>query len=373
MYVSPILRRKESTLEKKKRYIIKRISKSKYFALYLYMLLVLFLSCSVASYAWFTLNRSPLVSNMNMYVTTSAGLELSNDPGAEEWTTYLDIYSTEELKQFAGDDTPKPALQQVSWSDQEGRFYAPFYGHDGRLMKVLSWFPLNDEEHASKAEDNYYIKTTFYARSGQTTTVRLTEPKDRKEGVPGSGTFVRGFPDHTGKGPEVAIRLGMRMTYVDRNGKPVENSEPGPMFIYEPNSNVHADGLLEGYSPTYSIHQPDENNPIQELVPLDEVEKRVIIQEYSLSEEETGVFVNNPDLFTIYPGQIVKIELYVWLEGQDVDCSNVMDVRPEGLDISSLDPTDPRLEYYTGNYRQIRAHLQFTGTDEEQTGLKPIG
>lgn len=355
-------------MEKKKRYIIKRIRKSKYFALYLYMLLVLLLLTSVASYAWFNLSRNPQVSNMNMYITSAAGLELSNDPGAETWTDYLDIYSTRELQKFQGPNTKKPFLRQVSWSDSEDSFYAPLYGYDGRLMTVLSWFALNDDDHANKADaSNYYIKATFYARSGQSTTVRLSEPAERnQQGIQGAGTYVRGYPDNTGKGPEVAVRLGMKMTYVDKSGDVL--SETSPMFIYEPNCNAHADGTItvdaKDYVPAYSIHQP-EGRQDAELVDRE----RLILQNFSFGSQN-GEFITNPSLFQLNPGDIVKIELYIWLEGQDVDCSNLMSAVPDGADLTNL--TEEQEEYYLNNYRRIDANLQFAGSTEDQSGMTPI-
>ena len=352
-------------MEKKKRYIIKRIRKSRYFALYLYVLFVLMLTTSVASYAWFTMSKTPRVSNMEMYITSGAGLELSADPGAVEWTNTLDIYSTKELQQF-GDE--RPFLRQVSWSDAEQCFYGPKYGYDGRLRKLLTWTKLSDETHANQlAEDGYYMKATFYARSGHTTDVRLLDPVTQAEkNIPGDGTYVIGYPDNTGKGPEVAVRLGMKMAYVDTGGNPLpeKNVEPSLMYIYEPNADYHADGVTQGYVPTYSIH-----DPAVELV--DPMSGRHIIQNFTFGDMR-GEFLENPTLFSLQSGEIVRIELYIWLEGQDIDCSNVMSAVPDGVNLEELSEEDERYDYYMNNYRQIRANLQFTGSAEDQSGMIPI-
>lgn len=341
----------------KKRYILKRMKKSRYFALYLYMLLVLLILTTVVSYSWFEISRVPQVNRMNMYITSGSGLELSASPGAEVWNNQLDIYSTQELLPFQDDSIQKPFLRQVSWSDLEQCFYAPIYGYDGRLTKVLSWFALNDEEHANHTgTDSYYMKATFYARSGQTTDVRLAEPMERdQQGNQGYGTYVIGYPDNTGKGPEVAVRLGMRMTLVDSSGDAL--GETGPMYIYEPNADRHADGVTLGYVPTYSIHEPE--NTIVE-------ESRLILQNFTFAGEP-GEFISNPSLFTVRPGEIMRIELYIWLEGQDIDCSNVMSVLPDEVDWDNL--SEEQRDSYENNYRQIKANLQFTGSTEEQSGM----
>lgn len=352
-------------MEKKRRYIIKRISKSKYIALYLYVLFVLMLTTSVASYAWFTMSKTPRVSDMNMYITSGTGLELSADPGAVQWTNCLDIYSTKELQGF-GDE--KPFLRQASWSDEEQKFYGPRYGYDGRLMKLLSWVTLNDEEHANKTDNTgYYMKATFYARCGRTTDVKLLDPETKEQlQIPGEGTYVIGYPDNTGKGPEVAVRLGMKMAYVDTGGNllPEKNPEESLMYIYEPNADRHADGVTEGYRTTYSLH-----DPTLELLPADS--GRRIIQNFTFGNN-LGTFLENPVLFSLTPGDIVRIELYIWLEGQDMDCSNVMSAVPDGVNLEELSEEDERYEYYMNNYRQIRANLQFTGSAEDQSGMTPI-
>lgn len=340
-------------MEQKKRprkYIIKRIKKTPYFLFYIYLIFVLTSLFSVASYTWFTMSRTPEVSDMNLYITSGTGLELSADPGAEVWTNQLDIYETEELKEYRG-NTEKPSLRQTTWSDAEGHFFGPLYGYDGRLMpigttdystmEIVSWYKLEDKIHANKlSASSYYLKATFYARSDQPTDVTLTAPALELDsgGTPGQGTYIIGDPN-TGRGPETAVRAGMRMTLVDASGQELE--ERGPMYVYEPNADRHADNSTD-YIPTYSVHDLEGY-----LVPED----RLIVQKFS-KEGEPGEFDSNPPLFYIKPGQIMRIELYLWLEGQDVDCSNIM--------AHATDKT------------RILANIQFTGSTENQSGMVPM-
>ena len=321
------------------RFIRKRIRKTPYIVFYIYMLIVLLSLFSVASYTWFTLSRTPKVNNMNVYITSGRGLELATSPGADNWQTQLDIYDAEELADYRGEGTPKPSLRQTTWSDSEECFYGPIYGYDGRLMTVLSWFPLTDVVDKVTA-DSYYIKATIYARSGQPTDVSLAQPMAVNEsGIQGAGCYLVGDPN-TGRGPETAIRIGMRMTYVDSSGDAL--SERSPMIIYEPNYDYHVDGST-GDIPTYSVHN---------LTELLVDEDRLIQQSFSKSSKEPGEFQTNPVLFSLKPGEIVKIELYIWLEGQDVDCSNAM---TNGVDTT-----------------RILAGIQFTGITETQSGMTPI-
>ena len=335
-------------MQKKKRYIIKRMRKSKYFAIYLYVLLVLLLLTSVASYAWFEISRNPSVKDMQMYITSAYGLELSVDPAAGGWGQQIDFWDTQELSKFKEKKYgfQKPILQQITWSEANGQFFAPVYGYDGRLVsffnnyaeadrRIIDWQPLEDRSHANKAtwQEGHYIKATVYARSGQITNVTLA-PEQGTEGIT-PRTYVKGNPN-TGRGPEGAVRFGFRMTWMELGGDGSLTEVPdsrSQMFVYEPNCDVHADGTIDQYIPTASIDNdiiaqggtPTKEDILKPLVP----EERLIKQNFPETprSDVPGLFETNPVLFTVKPGEIVRIEIYFWLEGQDVDCSNIMEVR----------------------------------------------
>lgn len=362
---------------KQKIFIRKKIKKTPYILFYTYLLIALLSIFSVASYTWFELSWTPQVSNMNVYITSNSGLELAANPGAEVWSNQLDIYSTKELSKFANSEE-KPALRQTTWSDRDQCFYGPLYGYDGRLLNVIgkdysereivSWYKLEDLIHANTLSySSYYIKATLYARCGQPVDVMLAEPMIvNDQGIQGAGTYVIADPN-TGRGPETAVRIGMRITHVDKEGNPL--GETGPMIIYEPNADRHVDGSTD-YIPTYSIDElrTEETTeaPTEDTVPdptgetTTEPEKkewqlvdeeRLIKQTFS-RRNEPGEFLTNPTLFSLKPGEIIRIELYIWLEGQDVDCSNAMS---DGVSTT-----------------KIEANIQFTGTSETQSGMVPI-
>ena len=325
----------------------KKLSKKAALFLYVYMLLILLILLTVGSYTWFSLSRTPRVSDMHMYVNTVSGLEISLDPKAEKWELQLDFRDMVDVT------TP---LRPVTWSERDQRFYAAAYGVDGRLKDYGMWEPLNDDRNANKDNaDGYYIKASFYARSGQTETVFLSEAVEVDEGIDGSGTYVIGTPvwdaqqilnNNGGKGAECAVRIGLRITPVDEDGYPTD--KPSRFIIYEPNSDSHPDGS-SGYIPTPSIDQTPT------LVPAD----RLILQTASLWTEaypverevvirDLGKFQTDTELFTIQANEMVKIDLYVWLEGQDPDCTNQI------------------------RNAQIMASIQFSTETSGQSGLKPI-
>ena len=313
----------------------------------LYMLIILMSLLTVASYTWFSLSRTPRVSDMNMYINSQSGMELSADPLAEEWKLQLDF------RELVDVTTP---LRPVTWSDKEQQFYAAVYGIDGRLTDIPSWQPLTDERNANKDNlDGYYIKATFFARSGVAVAVSLSPAVEVDEGINGSGTYVIGTPlwdsqqilhSNGGQSAENAVRIGIRITPVDLTGEPKDGTSE--FFIYEPNMDSHIDGTTE-YIATPSIdgteHLIAEDHLIRQSASTwteaRPVQRNVVIK-------ELGEFVENPELFRLNAGDMVKIDLYIWLEGQDVDCTNEI------------------------KEAQILASIQFAGDAGIESGMKPI-
>lgn len=326
----------------------RKLSRKVRIFVYLYVLLILMSLLTVASYTWFSLSRTPRVSDMNMYINSQSGLELSEDPLAEDWVLQLDF------RELVNETAP---LRPVTWSNAKNCFYAADYGVDGRLTNYESWQMLSDDINANKdSVYGYYIKVTFYARSGVAVEAKLSPAVEVDEGINGSGTYVIGTPvwdgqntvhNNGGQGAECAVRIGIRTTPVDEKGETY--GEPSQFFIYEPNSDVHPDGTT-GYIPTPSIdgtaHLIDENRIIRQTASTwteaYPVQRDVVIK-------ELGEFENNmPTLFSLDSGEMVKIDLYIWLEGQDVDCTNKI------------------------QEAQILANIQFNADPGSQSGLVPI-
>ena len=315
--------------------------------IYLYVFLILMSLLVVSSYTWFSLSRTPRVSDMNMYINSQSGLELSGDPLAEEWELQIDFRDLVDVT---------TTLRPITWSDEEQRFYAAVYGFDGRLTDLNSWQPLTDERNANKDNlDGYYIKATLYARSGVAVDVSLSPAVEVDQGINGSGTYVIGTPlwdsqqvlhSNGGQGAENAVRIGFRITPVNVQGEPT--GEVSEFFIYEPNADSHINGTTD-YIATPSIdgteHLVDEDHLIRQTASSWKeaypVQRDVVIK-------ELGEFEETPALFSLQSGEMVKIDIYVWLEGQDVDCTNEI------------------------NEAQILASIQFAGETGSQSGLHPI-
>lgn len=290
--------------------------------IYFYILLALLALLVSASYTWFLLSKTPRVGEMDLYISTRTGLEIatSSDAPDEEWGQTLSFID------LVNESIP---LRPVTWSEQRQRFLTVRYGLDGRMID--DYDTLADEANANRTDgEGYYAVGTFYARSGERCTVSLAEAVEVDEGENGAGTYVIGTPvwnsqtllhDDGGQGAETAIRIGFLITKVSPANE--EEQAPSRFIIYEPNCDTHIDGST-GYIETPSVDGTAElsGNLIRQTA-------STWTEAYPVQRQVTikrlGEFTTNSELFTIEAGEIFQIKLYIWLEGQDIDCTNLID------------------------------------------------
>jgi hypothetical protein len=229
------------------------------------------------------------------------------------------------------------------------------YSASGRLQ-TDKWEPLTDERHSNHTNrENHYCVGSFYARSGSKVMVSLDTARVLDDGRATSGTYLFGEPswneetishDNKGMGAENAIRIGIKVTRLNSDLTP--SDKPTEFFIYEPNGDAHNDGTA-GYVDTPSVDGTSTLIPEERIIKQgasswsesDPVEKNVIVH-------RLGDFDGSTDMFIIDIDEIVQIQIYIWLEGQDVDCTN---------EISEA---------------RVVANLQFKSTVIGDSGLVPI-
>jgi len=290
--------------------------------IYLYVLLALLILLVSASYTWFALTQTPRVSDMAVHVNAAKGIELAKTYNApdEEWgqnIDFLDLVSETE------------PLKPVTWSEQNNAFYTIIYGLDGRMAG--KWQQLSDAENSNRTDgDGYYVVGTVYARSGEPCEVSLMEAVELNRGEDGAGTFVIGTPVwnsesimhyNGGSGAETAIRIGFKITAVDsQTGQALGNSD---FYIYEPNCDMHIDGSF-GYLDTPSIDGKETLGSRMILQSASEWTEAYPV-ERNVTIKTLGEFMTDTMLFELDVDSMVRIDMYIWLEGQDVDCTNLIE------------------------------------------------
>lgn len=312
---------------------------------YWVMIMTLFSLLVTATYTWFSISRTPKVGNMGLHVNAPAGLSLSTEPEGAEWVQQVNVAD------LIGETTP---LRPVTWSETDQCFYAVVYGIDGR--QTGQYIKLSDNTNANRNDIyGYYIKFTLYATSEADVKVKLTEAMELNDGRDGAGTYLIGSPiwdseqilhSDGGNGAQNAIRVGFKFTpLVDGD----EQSTESQFFIYEPNSDTHLSGE-QGYVDTPSIDGSPTLVSSDKLISqtsttwteADVVERSVVVK-------EMGDFLTDTNLISIKAQEVFKIDIYLWLEGQDIDCK----------DLGTKET-------------QIMANIQFYADTEGQSGMQPI-
>ena len=319
-----------------------RVSKTLIIMLVLFIIILVPLSF-VATYTWIAISKTPKVSDIEMTINSSPGLQLAWSPDAseEEWNQQLSFLDA------VPEDT---ILTPVTWSDSDGVFYTARFGADGRMIDT--GVKLSDDKD-SNGRDGHYVKFTVYGRTTQRVKVSLSPAVTVQNGTGSAGTYLIGAPlwqtdqkmhKDGGSGAQYATRIGFKiskLTDTDANNS--------TMFVYEPNSDGHIDGE-NGYIATPSADGTSalvsEDRLIKQTTTLweesDPVQRDVVVR-------QAGVFEREVNLFTLSENEIVKMEIYVWLEGNDVDCINAV-----------------------GKDAQILANIQFLAVADSLSGLVPV-
>lgn len=335
--------------------------KDKRHKLFLMFLLAVFstLAMVTASYAWIGISRVPFVSDINLSIMSYNSLWIAPDEGGlpGEWNHSFDVSA------YMENMVP---LKPVTYT-KDG-FYKVNYGEDGRTAglspiseeNINVTYPDGDTDTAADREaekQGWMLALNYWMKAeGTTADVHLSEAVATADGRLGAGTYVVGQPvwdseaiahENGGHGVETTIRFGFACTPTDMEGVPVGDTI---FTIYEPNADAHADGSY-GYIETES----SQGGPLI-------AEERLVKQGASTWSEQTpvlqdvviydmGEFLSNPALFTIEDGGMMHVIMYIWMEGQDIDCSNRV-VADETI---------------------IAANVQFKVTNESEyeTGIEP--
>lgn len=305
-------------MNKKKMFAAYRAASQRTVAyLWLFIGMLSLLVCS--SMAWFSISASPNVADMGIFVNAPVGLQLAavyNAPD-EQWVQNLNF------SDLVSEDSP---LRPVTWSEQDSCFKAMRYGIDGRQTRKLK--TLSDDKNANRTDDEqYYMVGEFYVRSDMSCKVSLADAVVLNSGMDGAGTYVIGRPEwnaalgaheDAGKGAQYAIRIGFRITQVDSDtGGTVGHSR---FLIYEPNADRHFDHSVR-YLDTRSTDGSETLVSSERLlVQSSSSWKETTPVQKNITVKDPGEFITDKELFEITAGQILRIDLYIWVEGQDVDC-----------------------------------------------------
>ncbi len=313
----------------------KRKNNSRYSLLLLLLLLVFLI---VSTYAWFTANQTVTISTLDVNVQTSNGLQISAD--AINWKTILqkeDI--TGATATYATNTNQMPTeMEPVSTAGVVASGVMDMYSgevdaHDNGVDYTLVSNKLTD----TRGTDGKYIAFDIFLRVDQPSQVYLTTASNV--------TYKQGATD---KGLQNAARVA----FIDEGNASIE-TEPTTIqalkkgtssIIWEPNYDVHTPAGVLNAKEIYGLDTTTTGGTqlsYDGIKAAFDIGKGVTLKTANKTSFADSFETVTPTISTVkdFDAQqsllnlkagITKVRIYMWVEGQDVDCEN----NASGTDIS---------------------------------------
>ncbi len=259
------------------------------------MLIVAVLALGTATYAWFTASNKGYISNIQFQATSADGIQLSTN--GENWTSNLDF------SDFNITNTVLSAVSTTGAVNSNGHFD----------MYAASLNPETGLFSTQGTTSGYYMLTFYIYNSGTSDiTVFLNNESDVAD-----GTVDKNTADATRIG---VVKWAAMADYSDNSATMQENlaaltgDNSAISFIYEPGTTVvpyyGVNGVAAGLNPVDPSTTPHIIMQGQTGVPA------------TATTVQTQLTNTTTSLGTIGAGKVAHVELYIWIEGQDINCNN---------------------------------------------------
>lgn len=315
----------------------KKAKKQRKLLLALLMLLLTFVTLSTSTYAWFTANKTVTVSSINVNVAAANGLQISVD--AIEWKAIItnddinriinthgtadDTYPTS-TNQLPASELSLAPVSTVGTVDTSG-FMEMFLGEiDADNAGNYKLKSTKSTETSTNTGGHFVAFDLFFQVQGETP-IYLTDAAQVVAGGTDSGIH---------NASRVAFIIeGTKEAGTAASDIQVLKSQADPI-IWEPNYDVHTPSAVQHAANTYSI--TTSIGPGAAQIPYYGL-KTAFGEGVALTNTDTDKFgavtidISTPasgittaayqPVFTL-PAGVTKVRVYMWIEGQDVDCEN---------------------------------------------------
>ena len=304
------------------------------------LLLLLAALLTSSTYAWFTANKTVTVSDIDVHIEAQNGLQISAN--GVDWKSIVTI---DELKAGYSDATAgitdtnqfPSTIEPVSTiGDVADGKMKMFYGEVNPDNGVYS-LTASAEPAEVKGTTGRYVAFDIFLKVNQ----------DEENVILGANSQVtfNGAETATNKGLQNAARVAFlkqgtsdaslaASEFMKQNGAVSFSTEDQETtYIWEPNSDVHtANGVKAAYEnyritttetgaaaiPYFGVKQAIATPvPLANTYGVNTTDFASVTPSYSTVEAMTDM--NNA--FSLKKG-VTKVRVYMWVEGQDVDCEN---------------------------------------------------
>lgn len=288
---------------------------------------------TASTYAWFTANRTVTVSSIDVNVTTSTGLQISTD--ATNWKSLI-----------TNDD-----IHKAAWAGVTNQL--PTKGLNGIMAPIST---IGETDGTTGFMKMY--KGTIVTNTDTGNNILTAEKSTEKQGTTGDfvafDLFFQSNEAHkiyltkesnvaaTANGTDSGIQNAARVAFVVE-GNVAYGSEPATAqalkeaqtpYIWEPNYDVHTAAGVDNARNTYQLTTTTagagklayvgvkSNITKDNNILLNSKDTKYFADVTTHESPKSGI----PDdarlnAFDIKEG-ITKVRVYMWVEGQDVDCED---------------------------------------------------
>ena len=304
--------------------------RQKKLVLMILLLLVTGVMLGTSTYAWFTSNKTVNVNNIKVNVAAQNGIQISVDGTSWKSIVQSDDIKGATAKYAAAVNQIPTAIEPVSTVGKMGA--------DGKMEMFHGVIDTNEGGDyiltATKSvetpnnDTGKFIAFDLFFRVTKDTSLYLTSNSgakytgDKIPGIENASRFAFLVLGNTNSGSSPDVIQSMR-------------GNQG-VYIWEPNYDVHSNGGVRNAYDTYGIVVNNSGNGAilyDGIVSDIKSDEGILIgkansQMYPNLFKRVNVdyltganFTNSVSIFGLKSG-ITKVRVYIWLEGQDVDCEN---------------------------------------------------
>ena len=326
------------------------------------LVLLLFLTIimfGTSTYAWFTANRRVSITSIDVHVETSDGIQISTDG-----STWKSVITRDDIlvnKYSTADNFIPNTLDAVSTDgtiiEGTGTRKLDFYLSNIGTNESTGRYTINTEQINEATDKTKFVAFDIFLKVSSAKTVYLNTADSQSSVVMKEGSQDLGLKNAARMGFVKIGEAASTDTVAQITGASYSSNAPAAK-IWEPNNDTHSTAVINSVATEYGITLQETGtntglyNPINYCGVTTNISSSADLintvnctagvgtnttamqagtpsttnGEYSTS----GTLISTPSTFasgTRYVifnlnGGITKMRIYMWIEGQDLDCEN---------------------------------------------------
>ena len=307
----------------------------------LLLLLLLFVTgtmLTTSTYAWFTANETVGVNTITVNIAAQNGIQVSADG-----TTWKSVVQTTDLTSVHA-TTYKSSINQIPATlepvssglnvSSDGRLEM-FHGQvvaDADGNWILSSAPSVETESNGATSTGKFVAFDLFFKSDTTTNLYMTSNSK----VTTTDAADRGIKNATRVAYVILGQTTATDTVANIQKLGTENATSSPVYMWEPNYNVHTEAAIAHARDTYGLDvsaTQDSAVAYDGIIAEITADAKVKVGEANATKHSTNFKTVTPSYKTIegnatstqifgLEAGVTKVRIYMWVEGQDIDCEN---------------------------------------------------